>query len=126
MRTWKVAVSLALIVALMAPVWTGSWRLREGKRLTLSPAQRLTISRHMTETKNCRSFPPNREDNDVIVCMIEADQLASDGDWVPGEKVGRAYLTRNLNIMAISFFAVFLIAMVLPFVGRRYWTWLKR
>lgn len=126
MKTWKVAISLAVVAALVVPAWTGVWRLSPSEWSPLSAEQRERISGYLQETNYCKAFQPPVSEYSESVCQILLSQLANNGTWKDAQCVTLGYLAKNFFVMAATFVSVFLIAMILPLAGRRYLTWLRK
>jgi hypothetical protein len=125
-KRWKLAISLAVVAALAAPLVTGAWKLRPGGWHSLPVDERERIAKMATETENCIHFSPQDTEIGKAICMILLSDLHAGGRYESGEQITWRYIAKNLELMAEAFFFVFLAAMILPALGVRYWRWLKR
>ena len=125
-KRWKVAISLAIVAALVGPLATGTWRLRPGGWHPLPVDERERIAKMATETNNCTHFSPQENEIGKAICTILLSDLHSGGRYESGEHITWRYAAKNLEVMAGTFFLVFLAAMILPALGARYWAWLSR
>jgi uncharacterized membrane protein len=125
-KRWKLAVSLAVVAALAAPLATGAWKLRPGGWQPLPTDERDRIVKMAAETDNCAHFSPEDTDLGKTICTILLSDLHAGGRYESGERVTWRYIARNLELMAGAFVFVFLGAMILLALGARYWAWLKR
>jgi hypothetical protein len=125
-KRWKLAISLAILAALAAPIVAGTWKPRSGEWHSLPIDERNSISKMATETDNCTHFSPQDTDIGKTICTILLSDLHAGGRYESGEKITWRYVAKNLQLMAGTFLLVFLAAMVLPSIGARYWIWLNR
>ncbi len=126
MKRWKVAISLAIVAALVGPLVTGTWKLRPGGWHPLPIDERERIAKMATETDNCTHFPPSETGLSKAICTILLSDLQAGGRYESGEPIAWRYVAKNLELMAVTFLFVFLSAMILQALGARYWAWLKR
>src|SRR5262245_49830269 len=126
MRRWKLALSLALVAALIAPFVAGTWKLREGRWVPLSAEDKASFSSLVEETKGCTSFPPDKSDYAESICTVVSSTLRAGGQWDSGERMDWRYVAKNLRPMIAAFCLTFLLAMILPSIGSHYWSWLRR
>jgi hypothetical protein len=125
-KRWKVAISLAIAAALIAPLSMGTWRLNPGGWRALIPDERERLARMATETDNCAHLtPPITEDSEGI-CMILLSDLHAGGHYESGERITWGYVGKNAKLMGMASVLTFLAAMILPSLGKRYWVWLKK
>ena len=125
MKRWKVAISLAIVAALVGPLVTGTWKLKPAGGIRC-PDERERIAKMARETDNCTHFPPPETELGKAICTILLSDLHSGGLYESGERITWRYVAKNLELMAGAFVFVFLAAMILLALGARYWAWLKR
>jgi hypothetical protein len=113
MRTWKVALSLAVVAAIAAPAIAGTWRLKSGEWVALNPDQRRRLSNFV---EDC-TYAPN-----VIGCDVAREMLSNGGQYYEPERVTAKYLAHNFYVSAGAFVLVFALAMI----GPGYVAWLRR
>jgi hypothetical protein len=126
MRRWKVAISLAIVAALVGPLVTGTWKLRPGAWHPLPTDERERIVKMATETDNCTHFSPSETELGKTICTILLSDLHAGGRYESGERITWRYVAKNIELMVGAFFFTFLAAMILQALGARYWAWLKR
>jgi hypothetical protein len=114
MKRWKVAISLAIVAALVGPLVTGTWKLRPGSWHPLPVDERERIAKMATETDNCTHFPPPETELSKTICTILLSDLHAGGRYERGERITWRYVAKNLELMAGAFCLVFLAAMILP------------
>lgn len=124
-KLWKLAISLAVVAALAAPLVMGTWKLRPGGWHSLPGAERDQITKMATETDNCTHFSSTDTELGKTICTMLLRDLHSGGRYESGERVTWPYVAKNMELMAGTFLLVFLAVMILPAVGARYWAWLK-
>ena len=88
--------------------------------------ERERIAKMATETDNCTRFSPPETEIGKAICTILLSDLHSGGRYESGEQITWRYVAKNLELMAMAFFSVFLSAMILSALGARYWAWLQR
>jgi hypothetical protein len=93
MKPWKIAISVAFVVAIAAPAWTAF--KREGYLSPLSPSERESISDMVSRSDNCR-LPSNTEYGDTI-CTVLRSELINGGRWIPSEHIAFTYYTKTLD-----------------------------
>jgi hypothetical protein len=125
MKRWKIAISLALVAAVCVPALSGTWRLAPGKWVDLTSSQKQRISNLIDRTNNCTQFSGESE-YEESTCRIIREQLANGGTYYPPERVTPKYLTNLFFLSAGAFGVMFVLVMVVPSVGRRYWLWLRQ
>jgi hypothetical protein len=125
-KRWKVAISLAIVAALVGPLVTGTWKLKPSGWHPVPVDERERIAKMATETDNCTNFPPPETELSKVICTILLGDLHSGGRYESGERITWRYVAKNLELMAGAFVFVFLAAMILLALGARYWAWLKR
>src|SRR5216684_6733079 len=111
-KRWKVAISLAIVAALVGPLVTGTWKLKPGGWHPLPVDERERIAKMATETDNCTHFPPPETELSKAICTILLSDLHSGGRYESGERITWHYVTKNLELMAGAFVFVFLGAMI--------------
>ena len=126
MKRWKIAISLAIVAALVGPLVTGTWKLKPGGWQPLPVDERERIAKMAKETNNCTHFPPPETELSKTICTILLNDLRAGGRYESGERITWRYVAKNLELMAAAFLLVFLTATILPALGARYWAWLKR
>ena len=126
MKRWKLAISLAVVAALVAPLMTGTWKLRPGRWSPLPVDERASIVKMATETDNCTHLSPQDSEIGKRICMILLCDLHAGGRYESGERITWRYVVKNLELMAEVFVFVFLAGMILPALGAWYWAWLRR
>ena len=122
MRTWKVALSLAVVAAIAAPAIAGTWRLAPGRWHDLTEGQKQRLSNQMRETKDCTYFTEEDKTMGYSLCKLLQRQLENGGQYYPPEQVTSEYLARNFYMSAGAFALVFALAMIGPW----YVAWLRR
>jgi hypothetical protein len=125
MKRWKIAISLAVVAAVCVPALAGTWRLAPGKWVDLTSSQKQRISNFIERTNNCTQFSGESEFEEPA-CRIGIEQLANGGSYYPPERVTPKYLTNLFLLSAGAFALTFILVMVVPSVGRRYWLWLRQ
>jgi hypothetical protein len=125
-KRWKVAISLAIVAALVGPLVTGTWKLRPGGWRPLPVDERERIAKMAKDTDNCTHFPPPETELSKAICTILLSDLHAGGRYESGERISWRYVAKNLELMAGAFLLVFLAATILPALGARYWAWLNR
>jgi hypothetical protein len=125
-KRWKVAISVAIVAALVGPLVTGTWKLKPGGWHQLPLDERERIAKMATETDNCTHFPSPETELSKAICTILLSDLHAGGSYESGDRITWRYVAKNLELMAGAFFLVFLAALSLPALGARYWAWLKR
>jgi hypothetical protein len=124
-KLWKLAISLAVVAALAAPLVMGTWKLRSGGWHPLPAAERDQITKMAAETTNCTHFSPQDTELGKTICTVLLRDLHSGGRYESGEQITWLFVARNLELMVETFLVVFFAAMILPAIGERYLAWLK-
>jgi hypothetical protein len=96
-KRWKVAISLAIVAALVGPLATGTWRLRPGGWHPLPVDERERIAKMATETNNCTHFSPQENEIGKAICTILLSDLHSGGRYESGEHITWRYAAKNLR-----------------------------
>src|SRR5437660_9457798 len=117
MRKWKLALSLAVIVAVAVPALAGTWRLAPGKWIDLTASEKRRISNRMEQTNNCTTFADDDE-IDRISCWIMQRRLADGGVLYPPERITPKYIATNVVTAAAAFALMFAAVMLGPPIGR--------
>jgi hypothetical protein len=125
-KRWKVAISLAIVAALLGPLVTGTSKLKPGGWQPLPVDERERIAKMAKESDNCTHFPPSETELSRAICTILLSDLHAGGRYESGERITWRYVAKNLELMAGAFVFVFLAATILPALGARYWAWLNR
>ncbi len=125
MKTWKLAFTIAMGAALLAPAISGTWRTDRGDWATFSDFERLNIENLRDRTKDCTSFPERSTENAEKVCKELRDELEQGWHWEPGDGISDRYVARNAQAMMQWFVAAFVVAFLTIAGLRRYWSWLK-
>lgn len=126
MRSWKLAISLAVVAAFVGPLVTGSWRLKAGSWHQLPVDERQSIAEMAADSANCTHFPREETDVGKVICRILLSDLHAGGRWESGEKITWRYAEKNIEVMGIAFVVMFVAAMLFAPLGPRYWDWLRR
>lgn len=126
MKRWKVAISLAILAALVGPLVAGTWKLKPGQWRPLLADEHQRITRMAAETTNCTHFSRPETEIGKAICTIMLSDMHAGGRYESGDRITWRYAERNLAVMAASFIFVLIAAMVLPTIGARYLAWLKR
>jgi hypothetical protein len=113
----KVAISLAIVAALVGPLVTGTWKLKSGGWHPLPVDERERIAKMATQTDNCSHFPPAETELSKLICTILLSDLHAGGRYESGERITWRYVAKNLELMVGAFVFVFLAAMMLPALG---------
>jgi hypothetical protein len=117
MKTWKVALSLAVIAAIAAPAIAGTWRLEPGRWVDLTEGEKQRFSNFIERNDNCTYRSP-----EWIYCTTAQELLSAGGQYYPPEQVTWKYLARNFYVSGGAFVLVFALVMI----GPRYVAWLRR
>ena len=127
MKRWKLALSLAVVAAIIVPALAGTWRHASGHWVNLAADQKQSISAMVEETNDCASFV-NKGEYTRSICLAMRSELYNGGHWEPAEHVTPKYLATNLFVRAAGFVLAFALVMVRPNppIGRRYLAWLRR
>jgi hypothetical protein len=104
----------------------GTWKLRPDQWRPLPVDERDRIAKMAKDTDNCTRFSSQDTEIGKTICTILLSDLHAGGRYESGEQISSRYVTKNLELMAATFFFVFLAAMILPALGARYWRWLNR
>jgi hypothetical protein len=126
MKRWKVAISLAIVAALVGPLVTGTWKLKPSGWHPLPVDERERIAKMATETDNCTHFSPPETELSKKICTIFLSDLRAGGRYESGERITSRYAAKNLELMAGAFIFTFLVAMISPALGAQYWAWLNK
>jgi hypothetical protein len=137
-RQWKIAISLAIIGAAVAPFASGTWKIRPISEtwLPLTEDQKKSFAAYV-EKRNCKALderfneargrgiePPfNNDAADTIICDMRLKSLREGGESHSYFSVLK-YLAINSGVALGGFFGVFGLAFLLPALIRRYWRWL--
>jgi hypothetical protein len=78
-KRWKVAISLAVVAALVGPLVTGTWKLRPSGWHPLPIDERAHIAKMATETDNCTHFSPPETEIGKAICAILLSDLHAGG-----------------------------------------------
>ena len=116
MKRWKVAISLATVGALAAPITFGTWK-HQSRSVSWSP---LTEKQRQEFENYCK----DEIDTDRVFCKYTRIILREGGGWRFGTDIIK-YLAVNLAVALAVFAGVFGLAMVIPAILLRYWKWLK-
>ena len=125
-RSWKLAISLAVVAAFAGPLVTGSWRLKPGSWHQLPADERQSIAEMAADSTNCTHFPREETDVGKAICKILLSDLHAGGRWESGEKITWRYAEKNIEAMACAFVLMFAATMLFSLWGPRYWDWLNR
>jgi hypothetical protein len=106
MKTWKPALSLAVVAAIAVPAVAGTWRLAPGRWIEFNSNEMQRISKLMDETKDCIQA------SDYVLGEMYRKRLSKGGVWYPPEEVTMAYLAHNFYVSAGSFALVFAVVMI--------------
>jgi hypothetical protein len=125
-KLWKLAISLAVVAALAAPLVMGTWKLRPGGWHPLPADERDQIAKMAIKTDNCTHFAPTDTEIGKTICTMLLRGLHSGGRYESGDRITWRFVTNNLALMVETFLSVFIASMILPALGARYWAWMKR
>ena len=126
MRRWKLALSLAVVAAIVIPGVAGTWRLQSGKWVSLTDSEIRRIEERLKRTKHCS---PGLLDGDLdaFLCYEAARQQLDGAVWHQTARLtSLEYLTTNFLMAAGGGVLTFALGMVIPPIGRRYLAWLRR
>ena len=126
MRSWKLAISLAIVAAFAGPLVTGSWRLKSGSWHPLPADERQSIAEMAADSGNCTHFPREETEVGKAICRILLSDLHAGGRFESGEKITWRYAEKNIEVMACAFVLMFAATMLFTPLGPRYWDWLRR
>jgi hypothetical protein len=104
MRTWKVALSLAVVAAIAVPAFAGTWRLEPWRWVELTVGEKQRLSNFVERDDGCTL--------EWAGCTSAREILSDGGVWYPAEQVTSRYLARNFYVSAGAFILVFGLAMV--------------
>ena len=128
MRPSRMAVRLAIMVAITAPFVAGTSEPRANAQVwvVLTAGQRAEIAAKLESSKNCRYFETQVEARDVLglkvdskdiddamACHRDQDALRDGGEMRPGFSLPR-YLAVNAAVAIASALAVLTLAFALP------------
>jgi hypothetical protein len=94
-KRWKVAISLAIIAALVGPLVTGTWKLKPGGWHPLPVDERERIAKMATETDNCTHFSPPETEIGKAICAILLSDLHAGGRYESGERITWRYVAKT-------------------------------
>jgi hypothetical protein len=109
-KLWKLAISLAVVAALAAPLVMGTSKLRPGGWHPLPAGERDQIAKMATETDNCTHFSPTDTEIGKTICTMLLNDLGSGGRYESGDRITWRFVTKNLALMAETFVSVFIAA----------------
>lgn len=128
MRQWKIAVSLAVVGAIAAPLIFHTYKARPQVHgfLPLTAERKKEITAYLARLNNCRDFetipmdklPPEADD------CFKMRGLLRNGEYYSHLSVPK-YLALNAAVAIAGFIAIFGLAMAVPALIRRYWNWLN-
>jgi hypothetical protein len=127
-RQWKIAISLAIVGAIAAPLVFGTYEAEPyvGGFQPLTVEQREDISAYLAKLNNCREFetmPLGSIPDEGMRCFNQQGLLRN-GQYYSYFSAPR-YLALNVAAAGAGFVSIFGLAMLLPALIRRYWRWLK-
>jgi hypothetical protein len=112
MKTWKPALSLAVVAAIAVPAVAGTWRRSPARWIEFNQSELHRISKLMEETKDCTHLDESNDDLSYVMCEIYRKRLSDGGIWYPAEEVTLGYLARNFYVSAGAFALVFAVTMI--------------
>jgi hypothetical protein len=140
MKIWKVAVSLGILGAIVAPFASGTWKLhsRTDVWVPFTANEKANLAAYLEKTKNCQtlsarldelekigSVPSVSQVADAVGCRYSLQNLSSGGEFKSYPSALK-YAAANLAAALVGFLGFFLIAFFGPPITVRYWTWLHK
>jgi hypothetical protein len=113
-RRWKLAFSLGIVAAIVAPLAMGTWKLKPGGWQPLPLADRDRIAVMARDTRDCKQFPPSETELSKHICAVLLSDLRAGGRYESGEKITGRYVQRNLLWAGGGFVLVFVSVMIIP------------
>src|SRR6516162_2386744 len=122
MKRWKVAISLATVGALAAPVIFGTWKHQSRSQhwKPLTEERRQEIENYLKAKNYCE----DKTNPDGVFCVYTSITLREGGEWRFGTDIIK-YLAVNLAVALAAFAGIVGLAMVIPTILSRYWKWMK-
>jgi hypothetical protein len=118
-KLWKVAISLAAVGALAAPVILGTWKVMPRKWVPFTEEQRQEIE---SKAAKCKDIGDKLQQ---FFCEFSDSMLLKEGGEYVDQPDPFKYWTINLVVALVVFVGIFGLAMVLPAIALRYWRWLR-
>jgi hypothetical protein len=124
-----VALSIAVIAAIAAPLASGSWRL-ENRNWIAVPQDEEAYMKHMIAyTKDCTEFEYDAEDENhllaKVACRAAQEELARGGHWQSEQHFTWGFLFKNIWIAVRAFIVTFAVFAFCATYAPRYWRWLR-
>lgn len=119
-RRWKIALPVAVVVAIAAPFVFGTWKMQTTSEtwVPLIADQKAKLDTYMQNTENCRAFEAASGDKDF--CNMELEKLRAGGEYQYLYLSRAKYFALNVAVALGAFIAVFCLAFFLPGLSRRY------
>ena len=129
MKQRKIAISLAVVGALAAPLGSGTYKKRPTDYFLepLTAQQKQEFTDYVAKFNNCQEAmhtPIDRISQEGETCIERLYLLRDGGEYRDYFSV-RKYLARNVGAATIAFGVVFCLSYLLPALARRYWQWLN-
>jgi hypothetical protein len=121
MRQWKIALSLAIVVAAAAPFAFHTYKMRYPEWRFWEP---VTAVERQQITINLAHCTASEMSDEFSSCGHQRKYLDEGGFYAPAPSVV-FYLLLNAAVAAASFGATFALTYLLPALIRRYWKWLN-
>jgi hypothetical protein len=122
-RRWKVAISLAVVAALAAPMTIDKRRARGD--VGLWHVWQQWSAEDKAEIEANRDYWLQRQSQEGAAQYLEdITKMLNDGGHWRQVKISNIWFERLMAAL-LAFVAIFCLAMVLPAIARRYWRWLK-
>jgi hypothetical protein len=122
-KQWKIAVSFAVIGAVVGPFLLGTWKIRPMSEtwVPLTAEERGNISSHVEGTNSCQTSPSEIA---KFSCFALQRLLEEGGESRVYPSLSK-YLALNAAAAIAGFACLFGLTFLLPAVVRRYWKWLR-
>ena len=120
MKLWKVAISLAVVGALVAPFIVGTGKVMPLKWVPFTEEQRQEIESHLNSCKDEGITKSAR-----WVCEYLTTERLKEGGEYGNKPDPFKDLVVNLAVALVMFVGIFGLTMVLPAIALRYWRWLR-
>lgn len=140
MKLWKVAFSLGIIGAIIAPFASGTWKLhpRTDVWVPFTANEKANLAAYLEKTNSCQT-PSARLDelkklgatasfadvSDAMGCRLSLQHL-NDGGEFRSHPSALKYAAANIAVALAGFLSLFLIALFAPPIAIRYWRWLNK
>jgi hypothetical protein len=134
MRQWKIALSVAIVGAAVAPFVLGSYKLSVEREYVVAPLtaeEKEQIAAKLKKNNYCQEqrdrLAQSHDINDtmpVVACDLEVKTLER-GETLHSYSRMAKYLAINAAVVIASFAVIFGLTYLLPALARRYWKWLN-